>query len=96
MPASSALTQQALQFLRRQGSVASSAELQAALGVSQPTVSRALKPLIQSGQLQKVGAARSVRYVLPRAVPGVGAAVRVMRVGVQGQARPCRSHACCR
>ena len=82
------LTQQALQTLRRQGGVATSAELQAALGVSQPTVSRALKSLIQTGQLQKVGAARSARYVLPRAVAGVGAEVRVMRVGVQGQATP--------
>ena len=82
------LTQQALQTLRRQGGVATSAELQAALGVSQPTVSRALKFLIQTGQLQKVGAARSARYVLPRAVAGVGAEVRVMRVGVQGQATP--------
>ena len=82
------LTQLALQTLRRQGGVASSVDLQVALGVSQPTVSRAIKPLIQTGQLQKVGAARSARYVLTRAVPGVGAEVRVMRVGLQGQATP--------
>ena len=88
MTTSHALTPQALQALRRQGSVLSSAELQTLLGVSQPTVSRALAPLIQSGQVQKVGAARSQRYVLPRTVPGVGREVPVMRVNAQGQATP--------
>ena len=77
-----------LQALRRQGGVLSSAELQAQLGASQPTVSRALAPLIQSGQVQKVGAARSQRYVLPRTVPGVGREVPIMRVDVCGQPTP--------
>ena len=81
-------SQAALQALRRQGGVLSSAELQAQLGVSQPTVSRALKQLIQSGQVCKVGAARAQRYVLPRAVPGVGSQVPVMRVDAQGKASP--------
>ena len=52
------LTASTLQAIRQRGGVASAAELQAALGVSQPTVSRALAPLIQSGQVLKVGAAR--------------------------------------
>ncbi|MDP3650795.1 MAG: type II toxin-antitoxin system HipA family toxin YjjJ [Rhodoferax sp.] len=82
------LTPKALQALRRQGSVLTSAELQTLLGASQPTVSRALAPLIQSGQVQKVGAARSQRYVLPRTVPGVGREVPVMRVDARGQATP--------
>ena len=77
-----------LQALRRQGGVISSAELQEQLGASQPTVSRALAPLIQAGQVQKVGAARSQRYVLPRAVPGVGREVPIMRVDVFGQPSP--------
>ena len=88
MTTSHELTSKALQALRRQGSVLTSAELQTLLGVSQPTVSRALAPLIQSGQVQKVGAARSQRYVLPRTVPGVGREVPVMRVNAQGQATP--------
>ena len=88
MSAASPLTSQALQALRRQGSVLTSAELQQLLGVSQPTVSRALAPLIQAGQVRKVGAARSQRYVLPREVPGVGSEVRVMRIDTQGQASP--------
>lgn len=88
MPNPNDLTQKALQALRRQGSVLTSAELQASLGVSQPTVSRALTPLIQSGQVQKVGAARSQRYVLARSVPGVGREVWVMRVNTLGQPTP--------
>jgi hypothetical protein len=88
MASTSDLTQQALQALRRQGSVLTSVELQAALGVSQPTVSRALSPLIQSGQVQKVGAARSQRYVLARNVPGVGREVQVMRIDALGQPSP--------
>ncbi len=82
------LSQKALQALRGRGGVATSAELQDQLGVSQPTASRALAPLIQSGQVQKVGAARSQRYVLPRAVPGVGSSVPVMRVDALGRASP--------
>ena len=66
----------------------SSGELQDLLSVSQPTVSRALAPLILSGQVQKVGAARSQRYVMPRTVPGVGREVPVMRVDAQGRPEP--------
>jgi uncharacterized membrane protein len=73
------LTQAILQALMRQGGALSSAELQAQLGVSQPTVSRAMAPLIQSGQVQKVGAARKQRYVLPRTVRDVGRSIPVMR-----------------
>ncbi|MBT9512927.1 MAG: type II toxin-antitoxin system HipA family toxin YjjJ [Acidovorax sp.] len=82
------LTSKALQALRRQGGVLTSAELQELLGVSQPTVSRALAPLIQAGQVQKVGAARSQRYVLPRTVPGVGNEVLVMHIDAQGHPSP--------
>jgi hypothetical protein len=88
MPTTTSLAEKVLLALRRQGSVLSSADLQAQLGVSQPTVSRALAPLIQSGQVQKVGAARTQRYVLPRSVPGVGREVQVMRIDIQGQASP--------
>lgn len=80
------LTTSALQTMRKQGGVASAAELQAALHVSQPTVSRALAPLIQSGQVLKVGSTRQQRYVVPRTVSGVGQAVSVMRVDAHGQA----------
>ncbi len=88
MPTSHELSAKSLTALRRQGGVLTSAEFQELLGVSQPTVSRALAPLIQSGQVQKVGAARSQRYVLPRNVPGVGNEVRVMRIDAQGRPSP--------
>ncbi|MBP6599823.1 MAG: type II toxin-antitoxin system HipA family toxin YjjJ [Giesbergeria sp.] len=81
-------TAKALQALRRQGGVLSSAELQELLGVSQPSVSRALAPLLASGQVRKVGAARSQRYVLVRHVAGVGAEVALARVDSQGQPSP--------
>jgi hypothetical protein len=82
------LSTQTLQALRKQGGVASAAELQTHLGVSQSTVSRALAPLIQSGQVIKVGAARQQRYVVPRTVAGVGQSVPVMRVDAHGQPSP--------
>ena len=42
--------------LRRHNGHASSPELQTQLGVSQPTVSRFLAPLLSAGQVVKVGA----------------------------------------
>ena len=83
-----ALTEPIRQLLRSLGGVASSAELQQALGASQPTVSRALAPLIQAGAVRKVGAARSQRYVLARDVAGVGREVSIMRIDAQGRAAP--------
>ena len=77
-----------LAALRRQGGVATSAELQLALGVSQPTVSRALAPLVQSGEVRTLGAARARRYLLPRNVEDVGIEIPVMRVDAHGQVTP--------
>nr|WP_315494419.1 type II toxin-antitoxin system HipA family toxin YjjJ [uncultured Rhodoferax sp.] len=88
MAAAPDLSARILQALRRQGGALSSAELQAVLQVSQPTVSRALAPLIQAGEVQKVGAARKQRYVLPRTVRDVGRSVPVMRINAQGQPSP--------
>nr|WP_315480235.1 type II toxin-antitoxin system HipA family toxin YjjJ [uncultured Rhodoferax sp.] len=88
MAATPDLSASILQALRRQGGALSSAELQAVLQVSQPTVSRALAPLIQAGEVQKVGAARKQRYVLPRTVRDVGRSVPVMRINAQGQPSP--------
>ncbi len=88
MPPANPLTEAALQALRQRGGVASSAELQADLRFSQPTVSRALAPLLHTGRVRKVGAARSQRYVLPRAVPGVGAPLPIVRIDARGQPSP--------
>lgn len=82
------LSTRIVQALRTQGGVLSSADLQAHFRVSQPTVSRALAPLILSGEVQKVGAARKQRYVLPRTVRDVGRTVPVMRIGAHGRPSP--------
>lgn len=63
MSSPATLSSTIVQLLRHQGGALSSAELQAQLRVSQPTVSRALAPLIQSGEVQKVGAARTQRLL---------------------------------
>ena len=87
-PPPPSLADTAMQVLRQLGGVATAADLQAALRVSQPTVSRSLAGLVRSGQVRKVGAARSQRYVLPRSVPGVGALVPIVRIDSAGQASP--------
>jgi hypothetical protein len=71
--------------LRRHNGHASSSELQVRLGVSQPTVSRLLAPLLASGQVVKVGAARAQGYLLPRDVPGVGRQVLIHQVLSNGE-----------
>jgi hypothetical protein len=70
--------------LRRHNGHASSPELQSQLAVSQPTVSRLLAPLLASGLVVKVGAARAQRYLLPRDVPGVGRQLLIHQVQPEG------------
>jgi HipA-like C-terminal domain len=70
--------------LRRHNGYASSPELQSQLAVSQPTVSRLLAPLLASGLVVKVGAARAQRYLLPRDVPGVGRQLLIHQVQPEG------------
>lgn len=74
-----------LDTLRRLGGVATSAELKARMGVSQPTVSRALAPLLRDGRVIKVGAARSQQYLLVRHIDGVGSQIPLMRVDAAGK-----------
>lgn len=77
-----------LEALRQRGGAATSAELQALTGASQPTVSRALAPLIAAGTVRALGAARARIYLLPRNVEGVGRDVPVMRVDGDGVVTP--------
>ena len=86
--ATHALTDTLLTALRVQGGVATSTELQARLGVSQSTVSRALAPLLAAGDVRQTGAARARRYLLPRHIPGAGRELPVMRVDARGQVTP--------
>lgn len=73
-----------LTALRQSGGSATSPDLQARLGVSQPTASRLLAPLLADGQMVAVGSARARRYLLLRDVPGVGRQVPVHAVQPDG------------
>ncbi|MBL8389476.1 MAG: type II toxin-antitoxin system HipA family toxin YjjJ [Hydrogenophaga sp.] len=75
-------------LLRRLGGHATGAQLQAALQLSQPSVSRLLAPLLASGEVVAVGAARARRYLLPREVDGVGRQVPIHEVTPDGPLRP--------
>ncbi|MBA4263001.1 MAG: transcriptional regulator, partial [Comamonadaceae bacterium] len=77
-----------LEALRSLGGQAGGAPLQQRLGVSQPTLSRLLSPLVAGGQVVAVGAARARRYLLPREVEGVGRQVPIHAVTPQGELRP--------
>lgn len=74
--------------LRQHGCNLTSAQLQTQLGVSQSTISRALSPLVHTGQVHKVGNARHQRYVLARSVRDVGSTIPVMRIDHQGRITP--------
>ncbi len=84
----SELTERVLQGLRQASGVCTSAALQTRLGLSQPTVSRALTALIKQGRLLKVGAARSQQYLLPRHIEGVGSQIGIVRIDTQGRVSP--------
>jgi hypothetical protein len=77
-----------LTAIRQTGGHATSAQLQAALGASQPTVSRALRPLLENGSVVKVGAGRTQRYLLPREIEGVGRQVPIHEITPEGHLRP--------
>lgn len=71
--------------LRSAGAVVSR-DLQAATGASQPTVSRALAPLLKSGEILRVGKGRNQAYVMPRPVAGIpSATIPVLAVARDGQ-----------
>lgn len=85
MPPSSA--PDLLNAIRQLGGTATSPQLQARLGISQPSASRLLAPLLADGSLVAVGAARARRYLLPRDVPGVGRQVAIHAVQADGAVR---------
>ncbi|MFP8833778.1 type II toxin-antitoxin system HipA family toxin YjjJ [Hydrogenophaga sp. XSHU_21] len=84
---SDALSRDLTAALRRLGSLATSPQLQDQLGLSQPSVSRLLAPLLADGTVVAVGSARARRYLLPREVPGVGRQVPIHAVQPDGQLR---------
>jgi hypothetical protein len=62
----------------------SAAELMQALGVSQTTVSKALRALERSQRVLRIGSTRGARYALRRPVAGIGSHWPVYRVDEQG------------
>ena len=88
MPELNPAQDELLRHLRRQSSPVRSAQLQQVLGVSQPTISRLLAPLVQTGQVSKLGAARQQHYGLPREVAGVGQSITITMVNSLGQVMP--------
>ncbi len=63
---------------------ASAAALTGALGISQPVLSRAMQPPLRAGRVVRIGAARSTRYGLRRAILGSGSSWPVFRVDEHG------------
>jgi hypothetical protein len=88
MDSLSTLTERVLQVLQQAGGICTSPELQSRLGLSQPTVSRALSTLVKQGKVLKVGAARSQQYLLPRHIEGVGSQIGMVRVDTHGRVSP--------
>ena len=88
MDSLSEFAERVLHVLHQVGGVGTSTELQTRLGLSQPTVSRALSALVKQGRLLKVGAARSQQYLLPRHIEGVGSQIGIVRVDTQGRVSP--------
>jgi hypothetical protein len=88
MDSLSEIAERVLHVLHQVGGVGTSTELQTRLGLSQPTVSRALSALVKQGRLLKVGAARSQQYLLPRHIDGVGSQIGIVRIDTQGRVSP--------
>jgi hypothetical protein len=65
--------------------VRSAADLKAAFGVSQSSLWRALRPLIQSGKAAQLGVTRGACYALRRTVADIGSAWPLYRIGQQGE-----------
>lgn len=62
----------------------SSSVLAEALGISQPTLSRLINPLIQAERVLKIGATRGARYALRREIRGAGSAWPLFRIDRTG------------
>src|SRR2546430_4911577 len=64
---------------------ASAADLSQSLGVSQPTISRALRRLERSGQVLRImGSTRGARYGVPRSIDQIGSRWPLYRIDETG------------
>jgi hypothetical protein len=67
--------------------VAASAELEAALDLSQTVVSRLLRGLIRDGEIIRLGTTRGARYGLLRAIGNIGSQWELRRIDETGNVR---------
>lgn len=70
---------------RLSAGASSSQELEKLLGLSQPTVSRALRRLVADGRVTRVGTTRGAQYGLRRPVEGIGDSWPLHRVNRDGE-----------
>jgi hypothetical protein len=72
---------------RLERGVASSAELEAALGVSQTVASRVLRELAREGRIVRLGATRGARYGLLRPIGAIGSQWELRRIDEAGNVK---------
>lgn len=59
-----------------------------ALGISQPTLSRLINPLIKAGRALRIGSTRGARYALRRDIDNAGSAWPLFRIDASGASHP--------
>src|SRR5262245_29330352 len=65
--------------------MASSAELESLLDLSQASVSRQLRELISAGRVLRLGSTRGARYALLRPIEGIGSQWELRRIDAAGE-----------
>ena len=72
---------------RLERGVASSAELESALGISQTAASRLLRGLAREGRIVRFGATRGARYGSLRPISGIGSQWQLRRIDETGNVK---------
>lgn len=77
-------TMETLNTVLANNGASNAAALVTALGVSQPTLSRLINPLVRAGKVLKIGRARNTRYALRREIRDAGSAWPLFRIDAAG------------
>src|SRR5690349_10596372 len=72
---------------RLERGVASSAELESALGISQTVASRLLRELARQGRIVRLGATRGARYGLLRPIGAIGSQWELRKIDETGNVK---------
>jgi hypothetical protein len=70
---------------RLSSGVASSPDLERALSVSQTSISRSLRGLLEEGRVVRLGSTRGARYALPRRIEGIGSSWPLRQIDSLGR-----------